>query len=53
MCNGEFYEKIPKEAFHFFDILVENTRELGGKFIIFRRLKRACQSVASRKISNK
>ena len=26
MCNGEFYEKTPEKAFHFFDILVENTR---------------------------
>jgi len=26
MCNGEFYEKTPKEDFHFFDTLAENTR---------------------------
>ncbi|XP_052177519.1 uncharacterized protein LOC127791578 [Diospyros lotus] len=26
MCNGEFYEKTPEEAFHFFDTLAENTR---------------------------
>lgn len=26
ICNGEFYEKTPKEVFHFFDTLAENTR---------------------------
>ena len=26
MCNGEFYEKTPDEAFSFFDTLAENTR---------------------------
>ena len=26
MCNGEFFDKSPDEAFQFFDTLVENTR---------------------------
>jgi hypothetical protein len=26
MCNGEFYDKEPSEAFDFFDQLAENTK---------------------------
>jgi len=26
MCNGEFFDKSPNEAFHFFDTLPENAR---------------------------
>ena len=27
MCNGEFYDKEPSEAFDFFDQLAENTKQ--------------------------
>ena len=27
MCNGEFYDKGPSEAFDFFDQLAENTKQ--------------------------